>query len=211
VLEGDSLLSNKDAKAAVDAYEKAFAKTKSTATILRLTGALRAADRSDEAESRLKEWIDQHPKDASASLTLGTILQQSKRDKDATTVYEQVLNLQPENIVALNNLAWLYFEGGDKRALDYAQRAYQRFPERAEIVDTYGWVLLHQGQLEKGLQMLEKATKKAPANGDIRYHYAAALAKVGEKAHARTELKALLDSKTPFTERQTAKDLLSTL
>ena len=39
--------------------------------------------------------------------------------------------------MALNNLAWLYFERGDNRAVDYARRAFEGASKRAEIMDTF--------------------------------------------------------------------------
>ena len=114
-------------------------------------------------------------------------------------------------MLALNNLAWLYFEDGDSRAIDLAQRAYERAPERAEIIDTYGWLLIKNGSVEQGLTLLEKAAKRAPENGDIRYHLAAGLAQAGEKSRARRELTAALDSGKPFSEKAAAQALLNEL
>ena len=114
-------------------------------------------------------------------------------------------------MLALNNLAWLYFEDGDSRALDLAQRAHNRAPERAEIIDTYGWLLIKGGRLEKGLSLLEKAAKRAPENGDIRYHLAAALAKAGDQTRARNELGTLLESGKDFPEKSAAQTLYRVL
>ena len=114
-------------------------------------------------------------------------------------------------MLALNNLAWLYFEEGDSRAVGLAERAYNRAPERAEIIDTYGWLLIKSGRLEKGLSLLEKAAKRSPENGDIRYHLAAGLAEVGEQSRARRELTALLDSGKEFSEKAAARTLLNNL
>jgi Flp pilus assembly protein TadD len=74
----------------------------------------------------------------------------------------------------LNNLAWLYDARGDARAVPLAKRAYDLLPERAEIADTYGWLLARFGKIEQGISLLDTAAKGAPKNGDIRYHQAAA-------------------------------------
>jgi Flp pilus assembly protein TadD len=125
--------------------------------------------------------------------------------------YEQVLESQPGSVLALNNLAWLYFEDGNPRAIELAERAYDRAPERPEIIDTYGWLLVKHGRVEKGLNLLEKAAQRAPDNGDIRYHLAAGLAEAGDKPRARRELTALLESGANFSEKQAAQALLNDL
>jgi thioredoxin-like negative regulator of GroEL len=58
---------------------------------------------------------------------------------------------------------------------------------------------------------LEKAARRSPKNGDIRYHLAAGLAEVGEKSRARRELTALLDSGKEFSEKTAAQALLEQL
>ena len=56
--------------------------------------------------------------------------------------FERMLGAQNANPVVLNNLAWLYHEAEDARALPTARRAYELAPEQPEIMDTYGWILL---------------------------------------------------------------------
>jgi len=144
-------------------------------------------------------------------LGYASTLHQTGKKAQAVSEYEQVLKAQPGSVLALNNLAWLYFEDGDSRAIELAERAYERAPERAEIIDTYGWLLIKTGRTEQGLSLLEKALKHAPENGDIRYHVAAGLAQAGEKARAKRELTTLLDSGAAFTEKAAAQALLKEL
>jgi Tfp pilus assembly protein PilF len=144
-------------------------------------------------------------------LAYASTLHQRGDRSAAVAEYERVLKAQPGSVLALNNLAWLYFEDGDARALELAERAYNRAPERAEIIDTYGWLLIKGGRVEEGLSLLEKASKRAPGNGDIRYHLAAGLAEAGEKSRAKRELTALLDSGKEFSEKPAARALLEEL
>ena len=61
------------------------------------------------------------------------------------------------------------------------------------------------------MSLLEKAAKRAPENGDIRFHLAAGLAEAGESSRARRELTALLDSGKEFSEKPAARALLKEL
>jgi putative PEP-CTERM system TPR-repeat lipoprotein len=209
-LEGDVLMARSEPRKAVSAYRTALDKAPASATVLKLYAARSRAGESDAAAT-LSSWLEEHPDDAAVRLAYASTLHQSGKRAAAVDQYERVLKSQPDSVLALNNLAWLYFEDGNPRAMDLAERAYNRAPERAEIIDTYGWLLIKGGRLEQGLDLLEKAAKRSPENGDIRYHLAAGLAAVGETSRARRELTALLDSGKDFSEKNAAQALLKEL
>ncbi len=211
ILEGDIRLARSEPEAALAAYRKAFAKSASTATVLRLAAALRRGGDQAGALRELERWVDANPDDATARLVLASTRHRAGDKARALKDYEAVIERQPGNVVALNNLAWLYYERKDPRALELAKRAYDRFAERAEIIDTYGWLLVEDGQVEQGLKLLERAVDRAPDNPDIRYHRAAALARSGEREQARAELEALLGQTARFSERGAAEALLEEL
>jgi tetratricopeptide (TPR) repeat protein len=60
------------------------------------------------------------------------------RNEDARKSYEDVIKLQPDNVEALNNLAYLKADDGIDldQALAYAQRARQKRPADLDVVDT---------------------------------------------------------------------------
>ena len=117
----------------------------------------------------------------------------------------------PKSVMALNNLAWLYFERGDNRAVDYARRAFEGAPNRAEIMDTFGWILVRSGETEQGLALLEKAARAAPNLAEIHYHLAAALAKAGDKTRSKSILGKVLKSAQEFPTKEDAQKLFDSL
>ena len=209
-LQGDVLMAGNKPREAASAYQTALDKAPGSATVLKLYAARSRAGQPD-AGATLTTWLNEHPNDTAVRLAYASTLHQAGKRARAVAEYEQVLKAQPRSVLALNNLAWLYFEDGDSRAIELAERAYERAPERAEIIDTYGWLLIKNGSVEQGLTLLEKAAKRAPENGDIRYHLAAGLAQAGEKTRARRELTAALDSGKPFSEKAAAQALLKEL
>jgi Flp pilus assembly protein TadD len=87
--------------------------------------------------------------------------------------------------VALNNLAWLLFEGkrgAPAEALELARRAHAAAPSSAQIMDTLGWILFSIGRRDEALPMLEQAAKLAPANEQVVGHLAEAKRSAGSPA-----------------------------
>jgi hypothetical protein len=63
----------------------------------------------------------------------------------------------------------------------------------------------------EGLKLLETAAGQVPNDGDMQYHYAAALAKAGRPGDAAIRLRALLEGGRPFASRAQAELLLAGL
>jgi cytochrome c-type biogenesis protein CcmH/NrfG len=119
-----------------------------------------------------------------------------------------VLQKDPDNLIALNNLANLYQQDNDPRALDAAEKAYKLNPDSPTIVDTLGLILVELGKTTRGLELMQKAVTQDPTNTEFRYHLAVALARSGDKGKARKELEALLASKKNFPQREAVAALL---
>ena len=136
---------------------------------------------------------------------------QAGHNKKAVEQYQLVLETDPKNVRALNDLAWLYQQEKDPRALATAEKGYQIEPDNPRITDTLGWILLQQGETARGLGLLQKAVEKDPVSTELRYHLAVALMKSGDNALARKELAGLLVNNKKFPERQEAQALLKRL
>jgi tetratricopeptide (TPR) repeat protein len=128
--------------------------------------------------------------------------------RSAIEQYEIVLQQNPKYMPAMNNLDTAYQQEKNPLALEYAEKAYKIAPDNPAIMDTLGWILVEQGNTGRGLPLLQKALSLAPDVAEIRYHFAVALVKSGDKAKARKELDTLLSSGKDFPSREEAKTLL---
>lgn len=210
-MEGGARLARKEYGAAITAFRAAFELRPDPRTLGPLHDALLQAGRADEAERVLVDWLDQHPDDVPVRATLAHFYRSRDKPDDARREYERALRSQPDNVLVLNNLAWLLDAQDDAEALEHAAKAHARMPERVEIMDTYGWMQVRYGQLELGLATLKRAAGLAPADADIQYRYAAALARAKDTASARRILDALLAKPGDFPSRAAAEALLKTL
>jgi putative PEP-CTERM system TPR-repeat lipoprotein len=210
VLEGDLCMMQRQFTNAVIAYDKAVGQADSAVIAIKSFQARRAASMPD-ARKPLIQWLAKEPNDAPVRLVLAQDYQQRNQTKEAIAQYELLLETNPNSPVVLNNLAWLYHEKKDPRAIKSAERAHQLRPESGAITDTYGWLLVQGSQLERGTELLRQAVRQAPDNPAIRYHLAVALAKSGEKDEARKTLTDLVNSGKNFKEMAQAKKLLQEL
>lgn len=130
------------------------------------------------AQKFADEWAEKLPNSYRAAL-IKAMNAQSKNDADeALKWYEKTIELAPNMPAALNNLAWMYYERKDERALELAKRAYQYAPKSAAILDTYGWILVEKGQVQEGIAILEKAVALEPGAKEIQEHLTAAKARL---------------------------------
>lgn len=211
VLEGDAVLARKDAAAALAAFERAHKLAPSGALLLRQLQALNAVQRPEEGEKRLADWLQRNPQDASTRAALAEHLIRRKQYPAATAHYLILDQSNPGNLLVLNNLAWALAESGDKRALDYAEKALKLKPDNAAVLDTLGWILVRQGQPARGIKLLQDALSKTPDAAEIQWHLASAYAQTGDRVRAQRELERLLATGVAFPEEHEARALLKQL
>lgn len=210
-VEGDLQSGMKRPALALPAYEKAFALSKSPQLLIKIAETMKRAGKSKEAETRLALWRQANPSDPYVPIYVAESYMASKQFKPAAELLRQVVKLNPDNSMALNNLAWTYQQDKDPRALETAERAAAISPNSPEIMDTLGWLLVEQGNLARALPLLKNAVSLAPKAPDFRYHLAVALNKSGDKLAARKELRKLLADNKSFPQLEEAKSLLKML
>lgn len=127
-------------------------------------------------------------------------------------MYERVLRVQPDNVVALNNLAMAYVEKGKdpRKALQYALQAYVLLPDSVDVLDTVGTALLANGRAEEAVRAYVRALELMPDNPTLRYRLAEAHFKAGQKEQATNEVRAALQG-VDFKEAAKARELLKKL
>lgn len=201
-LEGDVYMQRGEYAAAADVYHLAFEHEPNAQTVLLLNSAYWLEGEPIQAMSVLRRWMAIAPEDIGVQLQLAMQLQQLGDTSGAREAYEQVLELDPHNLIALNNLAWLYLEHDAQRSVELAEQAWALAPERGEVADTLGWALVQTEQSERAIEVLAQAVAAAEHIPRIRYHLAVAQYHAGDLDSARGVLATLRDEALPPDLRQ---------
>jgi len=165
----------------------------------------------DGAERPLLDYLEVRPLDNEIRTLLAESYMQTDNISKSIAAYERVVEDEPGNAVALNNLAWSYYLVNDPRALQTATAARDAMPDNGSIVDTLGWIMIENGKLEAGEKLLRQAVKMENGRPDIRYHHAVALARLEKTEEARAVLTEILAGDTQFSNRNDAEKLLAEL
>ncbi|MBI2798788.1 MAG: PEP-CTERM system TPR-repeat protein PrsT [Gammaproteobacteria bacterium] len=210
-LEGEVFEATKKFTEAATAYDTALRlQPMGQFAVKRFLARARGGDQK-AALVELEHWADAYPEDFIARAKVGDAFMAAGDYKTAAANYEITVKGKQVPLDVANNLAWAYYQLKDKRALEMAETALKANPNSGLTADTFGWILVEQGDVARGLGNLKRAVALAPEEADIRYHLAAALAKSGDSAGARSELERLLKSDKPFATRKDAEALLASL
>ena len=170
-----------------------------------------ASGKKAEADAAARKWMADHPNDTAYRMYLAEQALRSRDFKGAVAHYQVVVTQQPENVAALNNLAWAAGQLGDPKAIGYAERALKLAPDSPLVLDTIGVLLVTSGDANKGLEYLTRAVALAPDRNDIRLNYAKALMKAGKPEQARKELTQLEGVAQDFSGKAEIPALLKQL
>lgn len=118
---------------------------------------------------------------------LGEIQLLRKNNAAAEQAFREVIKQRPEDLSALNNVAWTMAEQHKKGASVYSARAVALGNSRPELLDTHAVALAADGQVEAAIAAAEAAVKAKPDSGGYRLTLAKMLALGNQKQRAREE------------------------
>ena len=210
-LDGDVKFASKKYTDAAAVFRKALAQNPTPNLVVKSHRALALAGNKAEADAVLSDWIKKNPKDTSMRLYDADLALRNSDFAHAAQQYRALLEIQPNDPMLLNNLAWAMWQQKDPQALAVAEKAHAAATDNAAVTDTLGWMLVEQGQTKRGVELLEKASAGAPLQRDITLHLAKALIKDGRKDAARNTLQTLVKNAPDSAEAKESKALLVSL
>jgi uncharacterized protein (TIGR03790 family) len=151
-----------------------------------------ARDDRQAARAAFEEAIAVDGKHLVALQNLGSLYELDGDHEKAIAIYRKILDINPKDPAALNNLAYALAVREDKpaEALPLAERALLLAPRNPVIADTVGWIKYLLEDYGGAIKLLEPAAKALPGNAEVQFHAAAAYAAAGRVSDAANALKA---------------------
>lgn len=199
-------------QAAADDYKSILKTSANSADVwLRLGSLQRELKQNDAALSSFEQAGIADPHNAAAFLNQGMLLEAMGRKKDAVSAYNKTLGVDPQNTLALNNLAYINAEAKTNldQAMTFAERAKSQVPNSPDISDTLGFVYFQKDLNEQALRIFKQNVEQYPQNPTFRFHLAMALLKSGDKQAARNEAEKALKVASHPAEQEKIRSFVS--
>jgi tetratricopeptide (TPR) repeat protein len=122
--------------------------------------------------------------------------------KAAEKTLQDVLEKDPENVRALNNLGYFLTERGERldEALRLIQKAVKAQPDNPSFLDSLGWVYFKMNNYDEAEKQLREAARKDPSSSTSLDHLGDVYAKQGKLDLARITWQKALNLTTDNTE-----------
>jgi putative PEP-CTERM system TPR-repeat lipoprotein len=182
LLEGNYLL-------AIPKLRQQFEAKPNEKSAILLAYALEGNKQHKDSIAFLEKYSAKNKENSQINLHLAELYLINDYNKSIET-YEKLIVKEPKNVIALNNLSWLYMEQGKfKQALEYCEKAYELAAKNPNVVDTYAQVLLKSGNKVEALVKAEQAyTLSKSENVDIALNFAETLLANDDKEQAKNIL-----------------------
>jgi tetratricopeptide (TPR) repeat protein len=177
---------------------------------MRLGEIYRRSGKVNLSVDHFRKAIQLAPDQPAPKIQLAMQLDEQGQRGEARQLYEQLLKTQPNNILVLNNLAYLMAESGTELdvALTLAQRAKQAMPEGVDVADTLGWIYIKKNLSDNAIDIYRDLTRRQPQRSTFHYHLGMALFQKGDRAQAKQALLTALRNKPAKDEEAKIRELL---
>ncbi len=143
-------------------------------------------------------------------LRLATIYEAEADYAKSITLYRDLNQKNPNNLIVTNNLASMLSDHGNEEDLQLAKSLTVKLEEGGEPVflDTIGWVYYKLGDYDQSISYLQQVVEKLPEVNIFNYHLGMALYKSGDEISAKAHLTNALANNKKFSGRADAEALL---
>lgn len=184
-LVGDVFMGKGEPQLAAAAYREAIQQGNTPNLVIGLSRALTATQQRDSGIRELEEYIRRNPEARQVRLELAKGYEETQRYEQAGNQYEEILRSGVADARVVAKLAMVYLQLQNSASIRLADRAYLMAPDDPEILDIAGWIALQaDNKASKAVDLLEKATRRAPGNALYKYHLGVAYLARGDRRDA---------------------------
>jgi tetratricopeptide (TPR) repeat protein len=209
---GSTYLAARQYEEALTTLKEAESQRPNDGQITRLLGsAYYTMNDPTEAQRYLARASELLPSDPMPVLYLGMLAERQGAIQQAVGRYDQVIELAPDNVIALNNLAYILAETNTDmdRALTLIQKARGLAPRDPNVADTLGYIYIKKNLPDSALPLLNEVVSRHPGVVIWRYHLALALYQNGQGTEARKNLQTALQNRPSEEEKFKIEELMS--
>jgi tetratricopeptide (TPR) repeat protein len=182
---------------------------------LLLAQAYVVSKQNDQALVQLDRVLAGNPKNLSALMLKASIYGLNQDFSKQADIYEKMLEIEPNDPLALNNLAYLYSENLHQldRAYELAQRARVLLPFDPSAADTLGWIYFLRGAYPTALGLLQQSAAALPNEPENQFHLGKVNYMLGNEDAARTAFQRALQitAGPEFPDRDECRTCLAIL
>ena len=192
---------------ALAAYRLGLKQTISLEPASKIYSVLNAQNNKVEADKFSATWMKEHPKDVQFISYVADAALVKKDFINAEKLYLSIIQVQPENAVAYNNLAWVEGQLKKDSAISYSEKSIKLAPNQPAFMDTLANLLADKGDYVKSIDLQNKVIVLQPENYLFKLNLAKIYIKSGEKNKAKdllTELAKLGDKFSAHAEVEAA-------
>lgn len=206
---GEFHLQDDEPEQAVHAFQRALEQRPDPGWSLRLARAQHLSGDAGAAVDTLRQTIEQTDGfQPDMSHALANLLVGEDRHDEAVSVYRRLIDDNSDDVVSLNNLAWLLREENPSEARELAERALQLAPDSVEVMDTLAKVLIRQGEPQRAVELLRDAAREAPDQPMLQYSLGVALLEADDQVAGRRVLEELIEAHPDYRRRDEIEELL---
>jgi tetratricopeptide (TPR) repeat protein len=154
-------------------------------------------------EDLLRVTLNHNPQALPALMLLSMMMQNQGRNEESMRLNRRILQVDPNNVIAMNNLAWMLCEKENqpelyKEALALTEKGLRIVPDYMDLLDTRGYAFYRLGEFDKAqsdfARCIDLYPPNSPSAATPRFHLALTYAAVGRRAEALEQLRIALDS-----------------
>ncbi len=125
----------------------------------------------DLMRKELTRKLEAHPQNVNLAMNLAMVYQRMGKEAETMALYDQIIQWNPSQTVALNNLAWMLLTAKNEllrnnvRALTLARKAVALQPV-PQFLDTLAEACYQNGLTDEAIDVIQDAIKRADENRD---------------------------------------------
>ncbi|MDR9432285.1 MAG: tetratricopeptide repeat protein [Spiribacter sp.] len=211
LLKADILLELERPNAALGVYKRLIQSSKASAPVhFRVAQLAIEVGQTNYAIDVFNQAITDYPDHEQLRYGRGIAYAVEGQPGKAEADWRWIIEKDPNNAQALNALGYTLVDQTDRVDEGQAliERAFAITPDDPAIIDSMGWALFRQGEIEPALDFLRRAYAQAPENAEIAAHLGEALWVLERKTEAQAIWQEALDA---FPDDKTLKETLERL